>query len=61
MMDLRQPSGLFFSLIGLLLCAMGLLAPATRAPLTDVNVNLYCGLAMLVFGGISLWLSRRRT
>lgn len=60
MWDLRTPSGLFFMLLGVILLAKGLLSPALRAPLTEVNVNLYSGLAMLVFGGTLLWLARRR-
>ncbi len=58
-MDLRKPSGYFFTLLGLILTIMGIVAPATRAPLTDTNVNLYVGLAMIVFG-IILWLLARR-
>lgn len=58
-MDLRQPSGYFFTLLGLILSVMGLIAPGARAPLTEVNVNLYAGLAMLVFGVILLLLARR--
>ena len=50
MMDLRVPSGLFFTLLGLLLLGMAIFAPDTRAELSDANVNLYCGLAMLIFG-----------
>ena len=56
--DLRIPIGLFFGIIGLVLVAVGLLSSA-RAPLTDVNVNLYAGLFMVAFGGVMLWLSRR--
>ncbi len=58
-MDLRKPSGYFFTLLGLVLTIMGLAAPEMRAPLTDVNVNLYAGLTMLVFGAILLLLARR--
>jgi len=29
---------------------MGIFAPETRAALSDANVNLYSGVAMLVFG-----------
>ncbi len=58
-MDLRVPSGLFFTLLGLILTGMGVTSPGLRAALTDVNVNLYCGLSMLVFGGILLGLARR--
>ena len=64
MLDLRFPTGAFFGMVGILLVAMGLLAPETRAPLTAANVNLYCGLVMLAFGGVMLGLAlraRRRT
>lgn len=60
MNDLRIPIGLFFSIIGLILIVVGLTSSA-RAPLTDMNINLYAGLCMLVFGGTMLWLSRRAT
>ena len=58
-MDLRKPSGYFFSLLGVVLTLMGIFAPGTRAPLTDANVNLYVGLAMIAFGVILLLLARR--
>ena len=50
MLDLRVPSGWFFTVLGLILLGMGIFAPETRAALSDANVNLYSGLAMLVFG-----------
>jgi uncharacterized membrane protein HdeD (DUF308 family) len=56
MLDLRIPTGWFFSLAGVILLAMGILSP-DRAPLTDANVNLYCGIFMLLFGGIMLLLA----
>ena len=65
MLDLRIPSGLFFSvvglilIVGLILCALGIFSPETRAALTDANVNLYSGLTMLVFGAALLFLARR--
>lgn len=58
-MDLRIPSGLFFTLLGLILTVMGLFSPGVRAPLTDVNINLYAGITMLVFGAVLLLLGRR--
>jgi hypothetical protein len=58
MWDLRMPSGIFFLLLGVILCAQGILA-SSHAPLTDVNVNLYSGISMLLFGGILLWLAKR--
>ncbi|MGA2721244.1 MAG: hypothetical protein ABSG79_02420 [Bryobacteraceae bacterium] len=59
MLDLRVPSGWFFTLLGLILLGMGIFAPDTRAALTDANVNLYSGLSMLVFGLIMLLLAWR--
>ena len=56
-MDLRIPSGWLFLLLGVILLAVGIIA-APKAPLTDANVNLYVGLAMVVFGGGMLWLAR---
>jgi len=32
---------------------------ATSAPLASPGVNLWCGVAMLVFGVVMLWLARR--
>jgi amino acid permease len=58
-MDLRLPSGLFFTLLGLILVGMGVLAPETRAALTEANVNLYSGLPMLAFGIFLLALAHR--
>ncbi len=58
-LDLRVPSGLFFSAIGLILLTMGLLNPADRAPLTPTNINLYAGAVMLAFGAILLLLALR--
>ena len=59
MLDLRLPSGLFFTILGVILVGMGILAPDLRAPLTDINVNLYSGLSMLVFGAFLLLMARR--
>jgi hypothetical protein len=60
-MDLRVPSGWFFTLLGAILLGMGLFAPETRAELTDANVNLYSGAAMLVFGLFLLLMAWRAT
>ncbi len=59
MLDLRIPSGWFFTLLGVILMAYGLFQPQLRAALTDVNVNLYCGIVMLAFGVFLLALARR--
>ena len=58
MRDLRIPIGAFFTLIGLVLAVTGVVSEG-RAPLETANVNLYCGVTMLAFGGLMLWLARR--
>lgn len=59
MNDLRVPTGLLFSLLGILLLIYAAARPNASAPLTDINLNLWCGLSLLIFGGVLLWLSRR--
>jgi hypothetical protein len=59
MLDLRVPSGLFFTLLGLILLGMGVFAPGMRAALTQANVNLYCGMGMTVFGAFLLVMAWR--
>jgi hypothetical protein len=59
MNDLRVPTGLLFSLLGVLLLIYATVRPDARAPLTETNLNLWCGLTLFVFGGVLLWLSRR--
>jgi tellurite resistance protein TehA-like permease len=61
MLDLRVPSGWFFTILGLILLGIGLFAPDMRAPLTEANVNLYSGISMLVFGVFLLVMAYRAT
>ena len=59
-LDLRAPLGLLFSLLGLMLGAYGLASDrAIYAQSLGFNLNLWCGLAMIIFGGAMLALSRR--
>jgi hypothetical protein len=58
MSDLRIPIGIFFTLVGLLVGITGLVT-GYHAPLESENVNLYCGISILLFGGVMLWLARR--
>jgi uncharacterized membrane protein HdeD (DUF308 family) len=57
--DLRIPIGSFFVLVGAILCVTGLAADY-QAPLESANVNLLCGVSMVVFGAIMLLLASRR-
>jgi len=58
MLDLRLPSGLFFSITGLLLAVVGLVSNP-QAPMTQSNVDLASGVVMLVFGAFLLLLALR--
>ena len=61
-LDIRWPIGLMFSLIGVLLVITGLMnasdAEAYKRSL-GININLYWGLVLLVFGGAMLTLAWR--
>ena len=57
MLDLRIPSGFFVAITGVILVAVSFTNP--HAPMTDANVDLYTGLAMVAFGGVLLALANR--
>ncbi|MCL4781562.1 MAG: hypothetical protein KJZ70_00865 [Bryobacterales bacterium] len=59
MSDLRTPVGILFLLFGIIVTALGLFGSHNTAPLTEVNVNLYVGVFMLLFGGGMLWMGLR--
>lgn len=48
-LDIRWPIGLMFSLIGVLLVAFGLVKSSESMTL-DININLYWGAVLVVFG-----------
>lgn len=61
-LDIRWPIGLMFSLIGVILVIYGLITGSNtevyRRSL-DLNVNLYWGLLLVVFGGTMLFFAWR--
>ena len=60
-LDLRLPIGLMFTVIGVALVGFGLLSdPAIYERSLGINVNLWWGLVLLVFGLVMLGLTRRR-
>jgi hypothetical protein len=63
-LDLRVPIGLFFGLTGLLLTGYGLVSdPAIYRASLGINVNLWWGLVLVLFGGAMLgsaWLAARK-
>jgi hypothetical protein len=53
LLDLRFPMGLFFSALGALLAGYGVLGDqAVYQASLGINVNLWAGLAILLFGGL---------
>lgn len=60
MSDLRVTIGGFFVLVGAIVGATGL-AANYHARLEPANVNLDCGISMLIFGAIMLWLAWRKS
>jgi protein-S-isoprenylcysteine O-methyltransferase Ste14 len=61
-LDIRWPIGLMFSLIGVILVVAGLVTSSNTELYhrsLDINVNLYWGLVLLVFGGTMLVLAWR--
>jgi hypothetical protein len=61
-LDLRLPIGLMFSIIGVLLAVFGFASdPAIYQRSLGINVNLWWGLVLVVFGLVMLWLVRRDT
>jgi len=60
MLDLRIPSGLFFTIIGFILIATGILNPGLSARMADGAVNLWAGAGMLIFGAVLLTAARRK-
>lgn len=64
-LDIRTPIGLLFLIIGAMLALFGLATHFNDPALYDrslgVNVNLWWGLAMLIFGGAMFHYGRRAT
>jgi hypothetical protein len=59
-LDIRLPIGLMFSLIGVLLTLFGLFGDrAIYQRSLGINVNLWWGIVMLIFGLAMLVLGRR--
>ena len=60
-LDIRMPIGLMFTILGVLLVGYGLVSdPAVYARSLGINVNLWWGLVLLLFGGIMLALGTKR-
>ncbi len=64
-LDIRLPIGLLFTFLGVLLVLYGLATQFTQPGIYErslgINVNLWWGLALLVFGGIMTYFGRKPT
>jgi hypothetical protein len=60
--DIKLPIGLLFTIFGALLTVYGMVTAgdtAFYAKSLGININLYSGIFMLVFGLLMLFLSRK--
>ena len=61
-LDIRIPIGVMFSIMGALLAVFGWFSdPALYQRSLGININLWWGLALLVFGAAMLLLSWRKS
>jgi len=66
-LDICWPIGIMFSLVGAMMAIFGLATKASEEMYKrslDININLWWGLALLLFGGIMLfsaWKNSRKT
>ena len=59
-LDIRIPLGMMFTILGLLLVGFGFFSdPAIYQRSLGIDVNLWWGLVLLVFGTLMLWLGWR--
>jgi hypothetical protein len=60
-LDIRLPIGLLFSIFGILLIAFGMVSDKGLYQRSlGININLYWGMVMLLFGAVMLLLGRWR-
>ena len=63
MLDIKIPIGFMFSIFGLLLTIYGLVTYSNVEMYKksfEINVNLWSGIGMLIFGGLMILLSRKK-
>ncbi len=59
-LDIRLPIGLMFAMVGAILSAYGLFSdPSIYMRSLGININLWWGLVMFLFGVVMLLLARR--
>ncbi|MGA2092999.1 MAG: hypothetical protein ABSH16_06280 [Sedimentisphaerales bacterium] len=59
-LDVRLPIGIMFTLFGAIIAIYGMVSdPAIYQRCLDININLWWGLVMVVFGGVLLIMAQR--
>ena len=59
-LDIRTPLGLMFGIMGIILVGYGMVSPdRAHAGGEAMNLNLWWGIVLLVFGGAMLLLTKR--
>ncbi len=59
-LDIRLPIGLMFLILGLILSSYGLIGdPSVYQRSLGININLWWGLVMLIFGLVMFLLGKR--
>ena len=59
MLDIRTPIGLMFLVLGAILTASGAVSEPSAWARAGINVNLWWGLVLLIFGA-TMWMLGRR-
>jgi hypothetical protein len=60
LLDIRTPIGLMFLVLGAILAVYGAMSDPAAYARSGANINLWWGLVLLVFGGVMLYLGRRK-
>lgn len=59
LLDIRTPIGMMFLVVGAILTTYGAVSDPAAYARAGVNINLWWGLALLVFGGTMFALGRK--
>jgi len=59
LLDIRTPIGLMFLVVGAILATYGAVSDPAAYARAGVNINLWWGLVLLVFGGTMFALGRK--
>jgi hypothetical protein len=57
--DIRTPIGLLFTILGIIIAVYGFMTRGSEIykHSLNININIYSGICLLVFGVIMLWMA----